>query len=146
MPAAAAVDDATPSPFTSPPPAGSSRRLDARGRLVESGVSDADRRLAVMLQLLPVSALMLPPLGIIAPLVAWLLLRDRSPFLDDHGRAVVDASVSYGIWFLVTGFTVVGIVLWPVLIVVAGISIIRGAVDADARRYVRHPLSLSILS
>ena len=144
MPAAAV--DAASAPSADHRSASAASRLDDRGRLIEPGVTEADRRMAVMLQLLPISALLLPPLGIIAPLVGWLLLRGRSPFLDDHGRAVVDAALSYGIWFLLSALTVVGVVLWPVLFVVAGISIVRGAIAAGARRYVRHPLSLSILS
>ena len=144
-PAAAAAPAPTTAPSTAevPPPA---RHLDARGRLVDPAATDGDRQTAVVLHLLPLSALLLPPLGIIAPLVLWLLVRHRSPFLDDHGRAVIDAAISYTIWFLLAAFTVVGLVLWPVLIVVAGVSIIRGAIDAGAGRYVRHPLSLSLLS
>lgn len=145
MPSAAA---AAPASTSAPAGAasGSSRHLDARGRLVDPVATDGDRQTAMVMHLLPLSALVLPPLGVLAPLVLWLLVRHRSPFLDDHGRAVIDAAISYTIWFLLAAFTVVGLVLWPVLIVVAGVSIIRGAIDAGARRYVRHPLSLSLLS
>jgi len=126
--------------------AGPRRVLDARGRLVELDVAPSDRRAAIACHLLPLTALVLFPIGLAAALVPWLIGRDRSSFVDDHGRAALDASMSYGLWLLVTGLTVVGIVLWPVLIVVGVVSAIRAAIDASNGRYVRYPLALSILT
>ena len=97
------------------------RMVDDRGRLIETGVSEGDRRLAIFLHLSPLLALLAPP-ALAVPVVVWFFVRDRSPFLDDHCRALLDAMISYSLWFVVAAITVVGIVLWPVLLVHGGMS------------------------
>lgn len=152
MPAAVATPPRPPmrSPAASQSHAGyasasGERLIDDRGRLVESGVSEGDRRLAILLHLSPLLALAMP-LILAVPLVAWFLVRDRSAFLDDHCRALLDAMISYTLWFLIAAATIVGVVLWPVLLIIALIAMVRAAVDAGSSRYVRYPLALSILS
>ncbi len=122
------------------------RVIDAGGRLVELDLDASDRRTAIACHLLPLTALVLFPIGLAAPLIPWLIGRDRSAYVDDHGRAALDAAMSYGLWLLVSALTVVGFVLWPILIVVGVVSSIRASIDASNGRYVRYPLALSILT
>ena len=42
------------------------------------------------------------PFGnIITPLIAWQTLKDRSPYLDHHGKEAVNFNISYSIYILV---------------------------------------------
>ena len=45
---------------------------------------------------------MLFPLGsIITPLILWQTLKDRSQFLDDHGKEAVNFNISFGLYFFI---------------------------------------------
>jgi uncharacterized protein len=57
-------------------------------------------------------------IGFIAPLVVWLVFKDRSRFLDRHGKEALNMQISYLIYFVVAGFSLlllVGFVLLPVV-------------------------------
>ncbi|CAN5583953.1 DUF4870 domain-containing protein [soil metagenome] len=72
-------------------------------------------------------------LGIIAPLVVWLVFRDRSAFLDRTGREALNMQLSYLIYFLVAGFSLIlliGVILlplvgaaWLVLMIIATVKV-----------------------
>jgi uncharacterized Tic20 family protein len=42
-------------------------------------------------------------LGVIAPVVLWLVARDQHPDLDRHGRVVINWLISLFIWCLISG-------------------------------------------
>jgi uncharacterized protein len=72
-------------------------------------------------------------LGLIAPLVIWLVFKDRSAFLDRTGKEALNMQISYLIYGAVAGFSIlllVGLVLlplvmlaWFVLMIVATIKV-----------------------
>jgi uncharacterized protein len=72
-------------------------------------------------------------LGFIAPLVVWLVFKDRSRFLDRQGKEALNMQISYLIYFAVAAFTLlllVGLILlpvvgiaWLVLMVIATIKV-----------------------
>lgn len=122
------------------------RWVDDKGRLVEPNVSLADRRISTLMHLSPLLGFLIvtPLFAVVAPLIFWACVRHRSSFVDDHGRAAIDFSLSFALWIFLSGLTVVGIVLWPVLLIVGVVAMVRAAIGASDRRYVRYPLSLSI--
>jgi uncharacterized protein len=72
-------------------------------------------------------------LGFIAPLIVWLVFKDRSAFLDRTGKEALNMQLSYIIYFFVAGLSLlvlVGIVLlplvglaWLVLMIVATVKV-----------------------
>jgi uncharacterized protein len=72
-------------------------------------------------------------LGFIAPLVVWLVFKDRSAFLDRTGKEALNMQLSYLIYFVVafiTLFLLIGLLLlplvglaWLVLMIVATIKV-----------------------
>jgi hypothetical protein len=47
------------------------------------------------------------PLGdIITPLIAWQTLKDRSPFLDKQGKEAVNFNLSYSLYLLILGISI----------------------------------------
>src|SRR4051812_17276514 len=72
-------------------------------------------------------------LGFIAPLVVWLVFKDRSAFLDRTGKEALNMQLSYLIYFFVSGLSIlvlVGLVLvplvglaWLVLMIVASVKV-----------------------
>ena len=120
----------------------------ASGRLRQEGLADSERNYAICLHLSPLvlTILGLWPLSIVAPLCMWLFRRKTSVFNDDHGREVTNFVLSFALWHFVTLLTVVGVILWPVLWIVAIVGNIRGAIAAGSGEYFRYPMTVRFLS
>ena len=57
-------------------------------------------------------------LGFIAPLVVWLVYRERSAFLDRSAKEALNMQISYLIYFVVAGLSVIvliGLILLPIV-------------------------------
>jgi len=82
-------------------------------------------------------------LGIIAPLVVWLVFKDRSAFLDRSGKEALNMQLSYLIYFLVAGFSIlllVGLLLLPVVGVAWLVLMIVATVKVSSFEDYRYPL------
>ena len=121
--------------------------LSAQGPYAEpaaSPISDTDRHFGVGIHLSPLAAFVIGPL-ILAPLVLWLIGRDKSGFVDDHGREMINAPISFFIYNLVLVITIVGIIALPVLYIVGVVNLIRGAVAASRGDFFRYPMTIRFL-
>ncbi len=84
-------------------------------------------------------------LALAGSLVAWLVWRDRSPFIDDHGRESVNFHISFLLWFalfFLAGFLTCGIgwyVGLPLLYVYAVVTMILAALAAQKGKPYRYP-------
>ena len=88
-------------------------------------------------------------IGVFAPLIVWLVFRDRSAYLDRSGKEALNMQISFLIYFIVAGFSLillVGLVLlpvvgitWLVLMIVATIKV------ADLEDY-RYPLIFRLVT
>jgi len=57
-------------------------------------------------------------LGFVAPLVVWLIYKDRSAFLDRTAKEALNMQLSYLIYFMVAGFSIIlliGLLLLPIV-------------------------------
>jgi uncharacterized protein len=87
--------------------------------------------------------------GIIAPLVVWLVFKDRSSFLDRTGKEALNMQISYLIYGVVAGFSIlllIGLLLLPIVglawLVLMIVATIRVANNED----FRYPLILRLVS
>ena len=72
-------------------------------------------------------------LGFLAPLVVWLVFKDRSQYLDRTGKEALNMQISYLLYGLVAGISIillVGLLLlpavglaWLVLMIVATVKV-----------------------
>lgn len=93
-------------------------------------------------------------LSFIAPLVIWLIYRERSALVDFHGKqnlnlqlttlAVVVGGVVVGFATLLVGFLVTGPLMLAYLVYAVIISIVAG-VKASRGEYYRIPLSIPFI-
>ncbi len=121
--------------------------LNRRGRVRQQDLADTDRNFAIATHLSPFAWFLgLGPLALAAPIVLWLVRRNQSVFNDDHGREIVNFGLTFFLLHLLLAVTVVGIVVWPVLWVVAVVNMIRGAVAAGNGEYFRYPMTIRFLS
>ena len=114
-------------------------------RLRQEYLTDTDRNFAVAMHLSPLAGFAFGP-AIFLPVILWLVRKDESVFNDDHGRETVNAVLSYVIYNIAAVVTIVGVVVLPVLFVVAIINLIRGAVAAGRGEYFRYPMTIRFLS
>lgn len=115
-----------------------------RARLRQQELACTERNLALLIHMSPLGALLFWPV-IAAPLVIWLIRKEDSAFIDDHGREMVNAIISFFIYNLVAMVTVIGLVALPVLYVVAIVNVVRGAVAAKHGEYFRYPMTIRLL-
>ena len=81
----------------------------APGRLRHTELASGDRNYAVWTHLSPLLAfLVIGPFAGVLPLILWLARRDKSPFNDDHGREVVNMSITGAFLFVIGMITGIG--------------------------------------
>ena len=106
--------------------------------------NETDRNYGVAIHLAPLAAFVFAPL-ILASLVLWLVRKDESPFVDDHGRETINALISFLIYHFIAVISIIGLVALPVLWVVGVVNLIRGAVAAGRGEFFRYPMTMRLL-
>ena len=76
---------------------------NAQDRLVDHDASDSERQVAMWMHLSLLGHLLAPLVIIIVPLVLWLVQKDDSPFLDDHGKETLNFHLTLFIYFFLLG-------------------------------------------
>ena len=88
-------------------------------------------------------------LGFIAPLIVWLVFRERSAFLDRTAKEALNMQLSYLIYFLVAGFSIillVGLVLLPAVGIAWLVLMIVATVKAANFEDYRYPAIIRFIS
>ena len=132
-------DGATPDRGQSP--------LGVESRLMERNVESGDRTLSVLMHLWPFFFAFVPGLGVFAiglPLIGWLVRKDRSRFVDDHGREIMNVVITWIIILLscVLVITIPFVLVWAVFQIVCAVI---GAIAAGRSEYYRYPMIIRIL-
>ena len=107
-------------------------------------VNDADRHIGIAMHLTPLLGFLFGP-AILAPLVLWLIRKNDSSFVDDHGREMNNALISFVIYHIVAIITVIGIIALPVLYIIGIVSLVRGAIAAGQGDLFRYPMTMRFL-
>lgn len=139
-----AVEEKTPN-WTHPNGTAENSRVWSNGRLRDEQLTETERNFSIATHLSPFSAIIIGPLALLAPLVLWLIRKDHSAFNDDHGREICNFMISIVLLTVISGITIIGLLFWPVLLVVAVVSPIRGAIAAGKGEYFRYPMTFRFL-
>ncbi|OEU58996.1 MAG: hypothetical protein BA870_00680 [Desulfuromonadales bacterium C00003094] len=86
--------------------------------------------------------------NLIGPLIIWLLKKDLSPSVDQHGKEALNFQISISIYALAASALIVILIGIPLLIGLAVfnfILIIVAAVKCKNGKAFRYPLSLRLL-
>lgn len=121
------------------PSSGSGAEVDT-GPQTET--SQDARNMAMLCHLLGV-------VGFFAPLVIWLIERDKHRFVDEHGRQAMNYQISvliYGAvcWLLCLVQVKLVVLLW-LLTVVHLVLVVVGTVQASQGRLWRYPIAIPFL-
>ncbi len=89
------------------------------------------------------------PLTIVAAVILWSIQKDRSDYIDDHGKEVLNFQLSTVIYYLICIPLIVvlglGVVLMVALSVVAIIGIVLGSIAAARGECYRYPICLRFI-
>ena len=116
-----------PPPYAPPPP-----------------LSPDDERLWATL--IHVGALLL---GFLAPLIAYLVLRERGPFIRWHTAQALNFHLTVLIGYLISGVLIlllIGFVLFFAIYVLTIVFAILAAVAANRGEYYRYPMTIPFVS
>ncbi|WP_232832846.1 DUF4870 domain-containing protein [Curtobacterium sp. YC1] len=84
----------------------------------------------------------------VAPLVAYLVLRDRGNFIREHTRVALNFHITMGIAYVVSGLltvVLIGAVLLPLIVVLTLVFGIMAAIAANQGQFYRYPLSIEFI-
>src|SRR5262249_15817246 len=106
------------------------------------------RQWAMFLHLSQLANYLVPPTGLILPIVLWQIKKAELPGIDTHGKVVVNwilSSIIYGMPCFVLMFGFIGIPLLIALAVVGIIFPIVGGIKANSGEVWKYPLSIPFL-
>lgn len=104
-----------------------------------------ERTHAVWTHLTILLGMSLHVLGIVVTLILWLSKRDRSALIDDHGKEVLNAQITFLIYQFgcaILSFAGLGLVLLGALYIGTLVMLIRGANAAKRGELFRYPMCL----
>jgi len=87
-------------------------------------------------------------LSFIPPLVVWLVFKDRSAFLDRHGKEALNFQLSLLVYFMVSFvliFVIIGILTTIALVILAVIFMVLATVKAANFEDYRYPLTIRFI-
>jgi hypothetical protein len=101
--------------------------------------NDNEKTLAVVMHLLPLAGALttLPFANIVAPLIFWLIKKNESPFLDAHGKEVLNFQINAGVLVFIGIFLCV----LPGVIIGVGalVMMIIAALKVNEGQFYRYP-------
>ncbi len=87
--------------------------------------------------------------GLFAPLVVWLVFKDRSPFLDRSAKEALNMQISYAVYGIVAGLSIlllIGLVLLPLVGIAWLVLMIIGTIKAANLEEYRYPAIFRLVS
>jgi len=81
----------------------------------------------------------------IAPLVIWLLFKEKSKLVDEAGKNILNFELSFVLYSLILCITCIGSVLVPVVAIVAVVFIVIAIIKAINGETWPYPLTIRIL-
>ena len=126
---------------------------DGAWRVAHPDVRDDERTYALLIHL-SLLAYLVFPLLVVIPLVMWLVRREQSAFIDDHGKEAVNFHLSLVLYTATAiGITIVtcGIGFFLIPIVAIGsyvlgvIGMVMAAMAANRGEFYRYPMCMRLI-
>jgi len=106
-------------------------------------LSDSDQRLwATLAHIGPII------IGFVAPLVIWLIYKDRGRYVADQAKEALNFQITVTIAATISSiliFAFIGIVLLPAVLIVALVLMIMAAIAANKGQAYRYPVTLRLV-
>lgn len=118
------------------------------------GLTSEEKNWAMGCHLSSLSGFVGVPFGnVLGPLIIWLLKKNDSPFIDEHGRESLNFHLSLWIYAVVSGLLWFTVILIPLVFIFWGLEFLVGviysiiaAVKASNGESYRYPFTLRLIS
>lgn len=117
-------------------------------RLVDPDATSDVRTYASFMHLSLLAHLITGGVGVVLVLVMWLVKKDKSAFLDDHGREALNFQISLIIYVLLSALLTVcgiGVILMLAVPVLGVVGMIMAVVAANRGEYFRYPATIRLI-
>lgn len=114
----------------------------------ESYSNHDDRTAATFAHLGILAGSFIPFGNIFLPLVIWLTQREKSEFLDDHGKEALNFQITMTIIFIgsaILCFVLIGFILLPVAFILYLVLSIMAAVKANQGEFYEYPFNFRFI-
>src|SRR5262245_39620897 len=104
--------------------------------------------MAMLCHVLGFAGYIIPFGSVIGPLIMWLVKRNDSPFIDEHGKEAVNFQISlliYTVASIVLCFVLIGFLLLLAIMVIDIVFIIQAAIKASRGEPWRYPLTIRFI-
>ena len=113
-------------------------------RLRDEGLTEQDRKYALAIHLTALIGVFIH-LALIVPLVLWLVRKDKSAYVDDHGREMMNVFLTGLVLVPVCMVSIIGIPLAIAWAIATFIGFFRGVFAASRGEYFRYPMTIRFL-
>lgn len=105
---------------------------------------------AMLIALSPLLGFLIGGFFFVPPIILWAIWKDQDPAVDALGKRVVNAQISWFLWFLAAGilcFVLIGIILLPILSLVWLIlTIVKAIACNNGDMSYKFPLTINFIS
>lgn len=112
-------------------------------------VADKDSRTWAMLAHLATFSAFLTGIGsIVGPLIVWLVKKDQSPFVDEHGKEALNFNISIAIYMIGAGILTIILIGFLVMLAVGifwAVMSVIAAMKANNGEHYRYPLTIRLI-
>ncbi len=132
--------------------------VSPRGRLIDPGATDDERSYSLLMHLTLLAHLIVPYVAIIAPIIMWLVRKEKSSYIDDHGREAVNFQITLLLYTIILPAiaAIIGVItcsvgfvlLVPAIFgpyILGLVGMIMGAMAANRGEFFRYPMTLRLL-
>jgi uncharacterized Tic20 family protein len=123
--------------------------INEKGRYVVDDASPDERTYATLIHLSILAHSVFSILAFAIPLIMWLVKKDESAYINDHGREAVNFQISLGIYSLIAGLFAIVLIGIPFLIaipIVAIIFMVFASMAANRGELYRYPMTIRFLN
>jgi uncharacterized protein len=113
-----------------------------------AGLTPEERDWGMFCHLAVFAGFLIPLGNVIGPLVIWLMKKDKYPFVDFHGKEVLNFQLTVLVALLISWVLVlllIGFLLLPAVAIAAIVLTIIGIIKAGNGEYYRYPYSIKFI-
>jgi uncharacterized Tic20 family protein len=100
-----------------------------------------DRLMAILSHVLA----LVPGIGILGPLVIYLVKKDESSFVRDNARESLNFQLTIILLYIILFITLIGVLLWWVVAILNTVLVIVATIRASDNQVYRYPLSFRLI-
>ncbi len=85
---------------------------------------------------------------VLGPLLVWMIKKEDHPFVDEQGKEAVNFQITMMLLAIASGllfFVAIGLLLLPIVLIVAVVFSVVGAVKANEGEHYRYPFALRLI-